>query len=108
MRNNRDKGAIVVEASIALPVYVFVIFTILSIVNICYAQAKVQVALNSAVRQFSEMTYVAYAGGIAETGSPTGGKSSATAQQISTELNDAMKEWGVNNSTLSEIADDRP
>lgn len=41
MRNNRDKGAIVVEASIALPVYVFVIFTILSIVNICYAQAKV-------------------------------------------------------------------
>lgn len=31
MRDNRDKGAIVVEASIALPVYVFVIFTILSI-----------------------------------------------------------------------------
>lgn len=105
MRDNRDKGAIVVEASIALPVYVFVIFTILSIVNICYAQAKVQVALNSAVRQFSEMTYVAYAGGIAETGSPTGGKSSATAQQISTELNDAMKEWGVNNSTLSEMSE---
>lgn len=40
MRENNDEGAIVVEASIAVPVYAFIIFTILTLVNICYAQAK--------------------------------------------------------------------
>ena len=43
MRENNDEGAIVVEASIAVPVYAFIIFTILTLVNICYAQAKVQI-----------------------------------------------------------------
>lgn len=68
MRENNDEGAIVVEASIAVPVYAFIIFTILTLVNICYAQAKVQIALNSAARQFSEMAYVAYASNLADAG----------------------------------------
>ena len=58
--DKNENGAIVVEASIAVPVYIFIIFTILSIINICYAQTKVQVALNSAARQYSEISYVMY------------------------------------------------
>jgi hypothetical protein len=105
MRARNEEGAIVVEASIALPVYVFLIFTILSIVNICYAQAKVQIALNSAAKQYSEIAYVAYASGIADTGGYSGGKSSATAEKISEEINSFMKEWGITNDTLTEMSE---
>ena len=37
MKKN-ENGAIIVEASIMLPLFMFAIITVLSIVNICYAQ----------------------------------------------------------------------
>lgn len=105
MRENNDEGAIVVEASIAVPVYAFIIFTILTLVNICYAQAKVQIALNSAARQFSEMAYVAYASNLADAGGYSDGKSSDMTQKISTKLNETMNEWGIQNETLSGMSE---
>ena len=45
-RRKRERGAIVVEATIALTAYIFAIFTILSIVDICYIQAKMSIALD--------------------------------------------------------------
>lgn len=105
MRENNDEGAIVVEASIAVPVYVFIIFTILTLVNICYAQAKVQIALNSAARQFSEIAYVAYASNLADAGGYSDGKSSDMTQKISTKLNETMNEWGIQNETLSGMSE---
>lgn len=102
---NKERGAIVVEASIAVPVYVFIIFTIMSITNICYAQAKVQVALNSAARHLSEISYILYATGIMETGGHNGGKSSATAQQISDEMNTMLSGWGGETGALSDISE---
>lgn len=105
MRENNDEGAIVVEASIAVPVYAFIIFTILTLVNICYAQAKVQIALNSAARQFSEMAYVAYASNLADAGGYSDGESSDMTQKISTKLNETMNEWGIQNETLSGMSE---
>ncbi|MBD9290718.1 MAG: pilus assembly protein [Coprococcus eutactus] len=105
MRENNDEGAIVVEASIAVPVYAFIIFTILTLVNICYAQAKVQIALNSAARQFSEIAYVAYASNLADAGGYSDGKSSDMTQKISTKLNETMNEWGIQNETLSGMSE---
>ena len=105
MRENNDEGAIVVEASIAVPVYAFIIFTILTLVNICYAQAKVQIALNSAARQFSEIAYVAYASNLADAGGYSDGKSSDMTQKISTKLNETMNKWGIQNETLSGMSE---
>lgn len=99
----REEGAIVVEASIAVPVYVFIIFTILSIVNICYAQTKVQVALNSAARHLSEISYVMYVTGLADTSES--GKTSATAQQISDNMNQMLEQWGGEKGALSDISE---
>jgi hypothetical protein len=56
-----DRGAVVVEASLSLPVFMFAIFIILSIVNICYVQAKVATALGSATKELSQYTYIYYA-----------------------------------------------
>ncbi len=61
MRN--EKGAIVVEATIALSAFIFAIFTILSVVNICFIQAKVSVSLNAAAKEISQYSYLYYAFG---------------------------------------------
>jgi hypothetical protein len=45
---HREKGAIVVEATISLTVFIFTIFIILSVVDICYIQAKIGNSMCSA------------------------------------------------------------
>ena len=64
MRKEKERGAIVVEATISLTAFVFAIFTILSLVNIYYIQAKIGVALNSAAKEISQYSYLYYALGI--------------------------------------------
>ena len=60
MRKERERGAIVVEATISLSMFIFAVFTILSIVNICYIQAKMSIALNAAAKEISQYTYLYY------------------------------------------------
>lgn len=60
MRKDNERGAIVVEATISLTAFVFAIFTILSIVNIYYIQAKMSIALNSAAKEISQYSYLYY------------------------------------------------
>lgn len=55
-----EKGAIIIEAIIALTVYIFTIFTILSVVDVCYTQARMSIALNSAARDLSKYSYFYY------------------------------------------------
>ena len=57
----KEKGAIVVEATISLTAFMFAIFMILSIVNICFIQAKISVALNTAAKELSQYSYLYYA-----------------------------------------------
>ncbi len=57
-KDKKEKGAVIVEASIALPVFMFAIITILSIVNICYVQAKMQIAVNSTAKEMSQYFYL--------------------------------------------------
>lgn len=53
-----EKGAIIVEATIALSAFMFAIFTLLSAINICYVQQKIAVALNSAAKEISQYSYL--------------------------------------------------
>lgn len=64
MRKEKERGAIVAEATISLTAFVFAIFTILSLVNIYYIQAKIGVSLNSAAKEISQYSYLYYALGI--------------------------------------------
>lgn len=57
----REKGAIVVEASIALTAFIFAIYTILSIADLCFIQAKIGVSLNTAAKEISQYSYLYYA-----------------------------------------------
>jgi len=58
---NKQRGAIVVEATISLSAFIFMIFTILSIVNICFIQAKIATSLGSAAKEISQYSYLYYA-----------------------------------------------
>lgn len=64
MRKSSERGAVIVEATISLTTFIFAIFTILSIVNICYIQARVNTALNSAAKEISQYTYFYYKFGL--------------------------------------------
>ena len=66
MRKENERGAIVVEATLSLTAFVFAIFTILTLVNVYYIQAKMSVALNSAAKEISQYSYLYYALGINE------------------------------------------
>ncbi|MDR0501348.1 MAG: hypothetical protein LBG97_08950 [Coriobacteriales bacterium] len=56
-----DEGAIIVEATLSLPFFIFAIFLVLSITNICYVQAKIGGALASASKEISQYSYLYYA-----------------------------------------------
>ena len=64
MRKDNQRGAIVVEATLSLTAFVFTIFTILTLVNVCYIQAKMSVALNSAAKEISQYSYLYYKVGL--------------------------------------------
>lgn len=64
MRKDKERGAIVVEATISLTAFVFAIFTILTLVNVYLIQAKIGVALNSASKEISQYSYLYYTFGL--------------------------------------------
>ena len=53
-----EGGAIVVEATLSLSVFMFLIVTILSVINICYAQAKIGTAINMTAKEISQYSYL--------------------------------------------------
>lgn len=64
MRKESERGAIIVEGIISLTTFMFTIFTVLSIVNICFIQSRMSVALNSAAKEISQYSYFYYKFGI--------------------------------------------
>lgn len=60
MRTDKERGAVVVEGLLSLSIFMFAIFTILSIVNVCYIQAKMNMALSSAAKEISQYSFFYY------------------------------------------------
>jgi len=48
-KSNSEKGMVTIEATIALTTFLFAFMMIFSIITICRAQAKIQVALNNSL-----------------------------------------------------------
>lgn len=59
-KENRERGAVVVEAIISMTAFIFTMLIILSIADIAYTQSKMAVALNSAAREISQYCYLYY------------------------------------------------
>jgi len=57
-RKKREKGSVIVEASISLTAFMFAIVTVLAVVNILTAQVKIGCAINSAAKEISQYSYL--------------------------------------------------
>lgn len=55
---NSEKGMVTIEATIALTTFLFAFMMIFSIVTICRAQAKMQIALNNTAQEISQYSYI--------------------------------------------------
>lgn len=58
MKLKDENGAIIIEAVISLSVFMFFVVSLLSIINICYVQAKMGTALNEAAKELSQYSYM--------------------------------------------------
>lgn len=81
MQNGKQKkslqeGALYIEATLSLSFFMFAIFTLLSVIQISYTQARMAVALDCATKELAEYTHVYFATGMAETFNGHGGMSS--------------------------------
>lgn len=68
MRKNKEneKGAIIIEATIALTTFMFAIVSILFVAHICYAQAKIGMVIDGVAKDLSEFSYVYSLTGLAD------------------------------------------
>lgn len=68
MRKNKEneKGAIIIEATIALTTFMFAIVSILFAAHICYAQAKIGMVIDGVAKDLSEFSYVYSLTGLAD------------------------------------------
>lgn len=58
MKKKNQDGAVVIEATLSLSAFMFLIVTILSITNICLVQAKVGTMVHGIAKQVSNYTYL--------------------------------------------------
>lgn len=66
LKRRRERGAIVVDASISLTTFVFALYILISLVDIAFVQYKMAVALNSAAKEISQYVYLYYKFGLDE------------------------------------------
>lgn len=58
MEWKKEDGAIIVEATISLTTFIFMIIMILSVINICYVQEKISIALHETAKEISVYSYL--------------------------------------------------
>ena len=101
--NELQKGAIIIEASIVLPVFMFFMMTLLSIAQIAYLQARVSVALDRTAKQIAKYSHIYYATGLGDKLSGESGESSKYFDELAGYL-DKVGEF-INSDTLIRAAD---
>lgn len=89
-KENREKGAIIVEATLSLTIFMLAMFTMLSLIQVAYAQSRISVALCTATKQISQYANLYYITGLDESMPGSGGKSS----ELMNNLGEFIEEMG--------------
>lgn len=77
-----EKGAVIIEASIVLPLFMFMMITLYSIIQIAYVQARITVALDCSAKELAQYAHVFYSTGMNEIFTGEGGASSTVANKV--------------------------
>lgn len=75
-KQERQRGAVIVEATISLTTFMFAMFTLLFLIQIAYVQSRMSVALGCATKELAEYLHVYYVTEMDEMLPSSGGKSS--------------------------------
>lgn len=100
MDKKKESGAVVIEATISLTVFIFMMFTILMMVDICYVQAKIGTSLDSAAKEISQYAYLYYKMNLDETQAEAAGNAASSKDTVKNTLSginefiDSMSEAG--------------
>lgn len=100
-KNERESGAIIIEATIALTTFMFAIVSILFVAHICYAQAKIGMVINGVAKDLSEFSYVYSLTGLADKHS----KLSADAAKANESIDNVVDNLGNVTETLGNLKD---
>ncbi len=103
---NRQNGAIIVEATISLSIFMFVMFTMLSVIQIAYTQSRMSVALTCATKEMAEYAHIYYATSTDKALSGTGGKSSEIFGEVGEFLQTIGSQLGSIDSELGQYVSD--
>ena len=82
LKESNETGAIIVEASIVLPIFMFMMFILLQISQIAMAQAKIGTTLDRTAKEMAQYAHIYYVSGLASMASGTGGTSSQIADEL--------------------------
>lgn len=96
----REHGAIIMEATLSLSIFMFAMFTLLSLIQIAYVQSRMSVALTCATKQIAEYAHVYFATGLNETFNESGGESSKLFGEVGGFLEELGGSLGSINSEL--------
>lgn len=99
MCEESQKGAVFVEATISLSIFMFTIFMILNIAQMAYAQERMCLGLDLTAKEIAEFSNVAYSTGVAQKFSEGGGKSSEWANKAAAFLEKIGSAIGSNTIT---------
>lgn len=102
-KQDSQKGAIIVEASISLTVFMFMMFTMLSLIQIAYTQSRMTTALCAATKQIAQYTHIFYVMDMDEAFQSGKGKSSELFNNLSDFLENVGGHLGSVSSELGEI-----
>ncbi len=98
-----ERGAIIVEATISLSIFMFTMFTLLYVIQMAYAQSRVSVALDCAAKTIAEYAHVYFATGLDESFSGEGGKSSELMGKVAEFLETVGGELGSLDGELGQF-----
>lgn len=106
IHKGQQDGAVIIEASIVLPLFMFAIYTLLSVVQMAYTQARIAVALDSATKQVAEYMHVYYVMEMDKVLTGQGGKSSQLANNVADFLQTLGEGLGNIDTELGQFVDD--
>lgn len=81
-KKDGESGAIIIEATLALTIFMFAIVSILFVAHLCYAQAKIGTVIDGVAKDLSEFSYVYSLTGLAEKHSKLSGDAAQANESI--------------------------
>lgn len=58
MKQTKERGAVVIEATLSLTLFMFAMLTVYTMYHVCLAQARIGAALNATAKEISQYSYV--------------------------------------------------